>query len=230
LELFITFVDDAGGHKKFPWANTILILLNLVICLKTASRSDFGGILRNYGFIPARPLTVGILTAPFLHASWGHLVANMTFLFMFGRAVEGRIGSKAYLASYLLLALAAEATHWYYNPGSTLALVGASRVVSGLGAMYLLMFPWGKMKWVFSFFGVPIFEIPSRTLFVFALWAAFLLALAYFPFDTIKTAASWLKVPLLSNNPSAGIAWKAHAGALAMGVVLFFLGPKKTAK
>jgi len=228
--VFITFVDDTGGSKKFPWANTVLILLNLVICLKTASRHDFGEILRNYGFIPVQPLTLGILTAPFLHTSWGHLAANMTFLFMFGRAVEGRIGARSYLLSYLLCALGAEAVHWYYNQGSALALVGASRVVTGLGTMYLLMFPWGKMKWVFSFFGVPLFEVPSRTLFVFALWAGLLVVLAYFPFDTLKNAVSWLNVPLLSNNPSAGIAWRAHLGALITGFCLFFLVPKKASK
>ena len=225
--MFITFMDDSGGPRRFPWANTFLILLNLAVCYKTASRHDFGEIVRAYGFIPAKPLTIGILTAPFIHMSWGHLAANMTFLYMFGRMVESRIGARAYLICYLFCALGAEAAHWYFNPQTELALVGASRVVTGIGAIYLLMYPWGKMKWMFSFFGVPILEIPSRTLFVFALWAAFLAALSMFPSDSVKTAASLFKVPLLSNNPSAGIAWRAHLGALVTGVVLFFLIPKK---
>ncbi len=225
--MFVTFYDDDSDSQRFPWVNTALLVVNIWVFLKTATRPDFNLILRDYGFLSVRPLSLGALTGPFLHLSWTQLVANMAFLFAFGRAVEHRLGAKNYLLAYLFCGLASEAVHWHFNPTSTIPLVGASRVVTGLGIIFLLSNPWGKMKWFISFFGAPIAEFPSRTLFVFALWAGLLVALACIPMAQVKTAATWLNVPLLATSGSAGIAWWAHAGAAAMGALLFFLMPKR---
>src|SRR5665213_2044578 len=105
----------------------------------------------------------------------------MSFLFFFGKGVENEWGYKRYLITYLLCGLAGEAAHLHFHPNSTFALIGASRVVSGMGVVYLLHYPWGRMKWIFSFFGVPLLEIPSRTLLVMGLWAGIQAALAFIP-------------------------------------------------
>jgi len=234
--MFVTFVDDSPAPKRFHWACTLLIILNVLICLKTVGRPDFLEVLGRWGFIPAGPFRhygIGILTAPFLHTSWAQLITNMTFLFMFGRVVEDRLGWKRFLAAYMLCSLAGEAVHWHFRPNSVLALVGASRAVSGLGVMYLLLYPWGKMKWIFSFFGAPILEVPSRTAYVMALWAAVQVGLAFLPWKEIV-----LQVPLLSkmgaslfaSKASDSIAWWAHLGALSMGFLLFLVFPQKKGK
>jgi membrane associated rhomboid family serine protease len=225
--LFITFVDDGPGPKRFPWANTFLIVLNIAICMKTAGRADFGDILRNYGFLPCHPFGWGFLTGPFLHTNWATLAASMTFLFMFGRTVEDRIGSRNYLLTYLFCAWASEATHYYFNPSSVLPLVGTTRIVTGMGLFFFLINPWGKMKWVFSFFGVPIVEFPSRTFFVYGLWALFIAALALIPTSTVKTMVSFFNIPLLDTHNTARIAWCAHGGAAAAGALLYFVVPKR---
>ena len=231
--MFITFVEDSPASKKIPWANTGLMVLNVLVCWFTLGRSDFMEILNRYGFIPVAPFLhggIGILTAPFLHSSWTQLVANMTFLFMFGKGVEERVGRGRYLLAFFLCSWAGEAFHWYYHPTSTLALIGASRAVTGLGVMYLFYYPWGRMKWIFSFFGVPLLELPSRTAYVLGLWAAVQAALAFLPWSKLAStvkALSKLGGSVFTVNPTAGIAWDAHLGALVMGVVLFFLLPSK---
>lgn len=230
--MFVTFVEDTPASKRIPWANTLLILLNVVVTYKVLSRPDLLPILGTYGFIPVRGLGVGFLTGPFLHSSWAQLVTNMTFLYMFGKGVEQRIGRTNYLIAYLLIALTSEAVHWHFNRESALPLVGASRVVTGLGVMYLLMYPWGKMKWVFSFFGAPLLEIPSRTAFVMGFWAVVQLALAFFPWSSMASLLHFMNkwgVTLLTTNPTAGTAWRAHLGALVAGLVLHFLMPQKKA-
>jgi membrane associated rhomboid family serine protease len=225
--LFITFVDDGPGPKRFPWANTFLIVLNIFICMKTAGRSDFNNLLHHYGFFSCRP-GIGIFTGLFLHTNWATLAANMTFLFMFGRTVEDRIGPRNYLFTFLFCGWAAEAAHWYFNPNSGLPLIGTARAITGLGVYFFLINPWGKMKWVFSFFGVPVFETPSRTFFVFGLWAVFVLALNFVPTTTVKTMVSFFNVPLLDTHSTSRVAWWSHAGAASMGALLYFVVPKRS--
>jgi membrane associated rhomboid family serine protease len=231
--LFVTFVEDTPASKKIPWANTLMILLNLIITYKVLGRADAVQLLGTYGFIPVRHLSLGILTGPFLHSSWAQLVTNMTFLFMFGKGVEQRIGRLNYFLAYFIIAFVSEGVHWYFNPESVLPLVGASRIVTGLGVIYLLMYPWGKMKWVFSFFGAPLLEIPSRTLFVMGFWAAVQLALAFFPWSQLASVFHFMNkwgMTLVTTNPTAGTAWKAHLAAALTGLVLHFFMPQKKAK
>lgn len=232
--MFITFVEDRPASKLFHWATMILILFNAFICFKTVRDPDFLGILGRYGFIPAAPFrNVGFFTAVFLHSSWSQLVANMGFLFMFGRAVEERIGALRFLAVFFLCTWAGQLVHWYFHPNGVLALVGASRAVTGMGVLYLFFHPWGKMKWIFQFFGVPFLEIPSRTAYVLGLWGGMLAAMAFMPWSKL----AWLTIPLnklgwslFTIIPTAGIAWHAHLGALAMGLCLYFLFPQKKGK
>lgn len=231
--MFVTFVEDRPTSKTIHWATTAIILLNTFLCFKTVRSPDFMGILGHYGFIPAAPMRnygLGFFTAVFLHSSWSQLVANMGFLFMFGRAVEERIGAVRFLAAYFLCTWAGQLVHLYFHSNGVLALVGASRAVTGMGILYLFFHPWGKMKWIFQFFGVPFLEIPSRTAYVMGLWAAMLGGMAFFPWSKL----AWLTVPLnklgwslFTLVPTAGIAWHAHLGALAMGVLLYFLFPQK---
>ncbi len=234
--MFITFVDDNPASKKIPLANTTLILINILVCWKTLGRADFMDILNLYGFIPVVPLRhygLGIFTAPFLHSSWTQLVANMTFLFMFGKGVEERIGSKRFLTAYFLCCFAGEASQMYFRPAGTLALIGASRAVTGLGVMYLFYYPWGRMKWILSFFGVPLLEFPSRTAYVLGLWGLVQFSLAFFPWSKVAPITSTLSKfggSIFTINPTAGIAWGAHLGALVAGMVLFFLMPQKKSK
>jgi membrane associated rhomboid family serine protease len=149
---------------------------------------------------------------------------------MFGKGVEQTFGKSKYLLVYFCCAWVGEAAHAFYHPQSTLALIGASRVVTGMGMTYLLLYPWGRMKWIFSFFGVPLFEIPSRTLFVMGLWGGVQAALAFLPWSKLAggiKVLSKLGGSVFTVNPTAGTAWDAHLAALIMGFVLFFLMPKK---
>ena len=210
-----------------------MIVLNIIVAYKTINRPDFMAVLSHYGFIPVRHFGIGFFTGPFLHSSWSQLVANMTFLYMFGKGVEQRLGRMNYLLSYVVVAAASELAHWYFHPQGVFPLVGASRVVTGLGVIYLLLYPWGKMKWVFSFFGVPLLEIPSRTIFTMGFWAAVQAGIAFFPWSMLAPMTSALSrhgISLFTLIPTAGIAWDAHLGALAAGLALHFILPHKKGK
>ena len=228
--MFVTFVTEDHGPKRFPWMNTALIILNAVVCYQTVNRPDFQHLLDVFVFVPSKPLGPGLLTSLFLHSSWTQLVANMTFLFMFGQGVEKRVGMRNYLLCYLFCGLAGELAHWFFHSRGLLPLIGASRTVTGLGVMYFLLYPWGKMKWIFSFFGVPLVEIPSRTLFGFGLWGAVQVALAFFPWSKISfiiSALSKLGGSVFTITQTAGTAWEAHLGAAGMGFFLYLVSLQK---
>jgi len=231
--LFVTFVEDTPASKKIPWANTFMIVLNVAVCYLTLSRADFMVLLDHYGFIPVRPLGPGAFTGVFLHSSWTQLVANMTFLYMFGKGVEQRLGRLNYLIAYAVIVAASEFSHWHFHRAGVFPLIGASRVVTGMGVMYLLMYPWGKMKWVFSFFGVPLLEVPSRTVFVMGFWAGVQVALAYIPWHKLAPLTESLSkhgISFFTLLPTAGTAWYAHLGAALAGLVLHFFMPQKKNK
>ena len=231
--MFVTFVEDSPASRKMAWINMAMIILNVVIALKTINRPGFSVVLGDYGFIPVRHLGISVLTGLFLHSSWAQLLTNMTFLFMFGKGVEQRLGRMNYLIAYLVVGWASEFAYWYFHRYGTVPLVGASRIVTGLGVIYLLLYPWGKMKWIFSFFGAPLFEIPSRTIFVMVLWGGVQAAFAYIPwsdFTFLKRLLGAFGLSLFSLIPTAGIAWSAHLGALAAGVVLHFVLRRRPAQ
>ena len=64
------------------------------------------------------------LTSMFLHASWGHLLGNALFLWVFGKGVEDALGRLRFLIFYLLCGLVAAAAQVAIAPDSPIPIVG----------------------------------------------------------------------------------------------------------
>jgi membrane associated rhomboid family serine protease len=77
-----------------------------------------------------------LLTSAFLHGGWLHLIGNGYFLFVFGAAVEVRVGSRAFVGLYTLFAVASALG---YAAIETHPALGASGAISGLMGMYLVV-------------------------------------------------------------------------------------------
>ncbi|MEV4555884.1 rhomboid family intramembrane serine protease [Kitasatospora sp. NPDC049285] len=87
---------------------------------------------------------LSVLTSLFVHAGWLHLVGNLLFLFVFGPAVEARLGRLRFLVGYL--AIGYLATYGYavaeaHTPDAMRALVGASGAIAGVLGAYLRLYP-----------------------------------------------------------------------------------------
>ncbi len=204
-------MQEGNPPKKFPLINVLLILLNCYVFFKTATRRSFERIIWHYGFIPAHPHLKDVFSSMFLHAGLLHLVGNMYFLYVFGDNVEDRMGRLNYLLAYFLSGLGACYLQYIVDPASTLPLVGASGAISGVCALYMLMFPWQRMRLQFFFLIFPIFSIPARAFFVVGIW---------FLEQYFMAATS---------DPSlGGVAFWAHVGGFLTGIVLFpLLMPSK---
>jgi membrane associated rhomboid family serine protease len=81
------------------------------------------------------------LISMFLHGSWGHILGNALFFWVFGNNIEDSMGPGRFLAFYLLCGLIAAATHVLMQPGSAVPTVGASGAISGVLGAYLVLYP-----------------------------------------------------------------------------------------
>jgi membrane associated rhomboid family serine protease len=191
--------------------NLLLIGLNFFVFFRTFFSGHFDAIVFRDGFVPAHAHLREVLTSMFLHAGFPHILGNMYFLYVFGDMVEDRIGKANYLMAYLLSGLGACYLQYAVDPHSMVPLVGASGAISGICALYMLYFPWQRMRLQFFFLVFPIFAIPARAFFVVGLWFV---------------EQYWMAVT--SNIHAGGVAFWAHVGGFLTGIVLvFFVTPRK---
>lgn len=200
---FLPFEDDKPA-KAFPLVNLSLIAANVYFFFTTATRAGFDRFLDQNGFVAAHPNLHDALASMFLHAGLGHLLGNMYFLYIFGDNVEDHLGKPKYLTAYLLAGFGALATQYAMDPHSTVPLIGASGAISGVCSLYMLMFPWRKMRLQFFFLIFPIFSIPTRALFLVGLWFLAQYFMARYSSPTLGGVAFW-----------------AHVGGFLTGILLY---------
>ncbi len=148
-----------------------------------------------------------ILTAMFMHGGISHIFFNMYGLYLFGKPLEMRMGSRKFLFFYLatgVLANIASVIFFKFATAQPVSLIGASGaifgVLLGFGAFYpevrLLLFfiiPI-RVKWaVLLYGGIELFsEISSRTdgiahiTHLFGFVFAYLYLLIFFRINAIK--------------------------------------------
>ena len=134
--------------KQLPWANWGLILATVVVSIAVpyapgeqfrllpAEHADHLSplVLDKHHFNPAQ--LVGHL---FQHAGLLHLFGNMLFLFVFGNAVNAKLGHAGFLASYFGIGVLVGAC-WLALGGGT-SCVGASGAIMGVCGMFLALYP-----------------------------------------------------------------------------------------
>jgi membrane associated rhomboid family serine protease len=96
--------------------------------------------LFRWGFRPADPSPLALLTSMFLHAGWLHLLGNVLYLWIYGDNVEHRLGPLRYLIAYLVTgALAALGYSALLPAGAgSIPMVGASGAISGVLGFYFV--------------------------------------------------------------------------------------------
>jgi len=163
----------------------------------------------DHPIIDRKPVPFTLLTSMFLHGGILHLTVNMLFLWVFGAAVEGRLGPGGFAVLYLLGGVAGTLTYVAVNPGSAAPVVGASGAVSAAMGAYLWIGPRRRILSIVA-------PLPLAGL-VLPAWALI------GPY-----AVSQFLTP-----DDATIAWQAHVGGLVAGfvlAVLFTLGGSVAAR
>ncbi|MCL5958405.1 MAG: rhomboid family intramembrane serine protease [Chloroflexi bacterium] len=220
-------ISDSLHTHRFPWVNLLLILASALVFLYELSlgpRLDafvlhWGAtptlVLRALGGNSPAPSAVllTLLTSQFIHAGWGHLLGNMLFLFVFGRAVEDRLGHLPYLIIYLAWGAGAALVQILLTGPTQEPLVGASGAISGVLGAYFILFPhaWVSLL-VPIFFFFWVIDVPA------------LLVLAYwFLVQFVNGAAAITR----ASQATVGVAFWAHVGGFLLGMVCVVLLPRR---
>lgn len=143
--------DTPPPFLALPPLTAALLAAMVLIQLAIAAFLDDGAtfaLFYRFGFVPGlytggNPLPWSACLAPvtymFLHGGWAHLAINGAMLAAFGAGIERWIGPLRMLLLFLLCGLCAAAVQFFFDPGSTVPVVGASGAISGLFAAAIVM-------------------------------------------------------------------------------------------
>lgn len=163
------YYEDTNPHEPqsspFTPAVKVLLLVNVGVFV---AQVFFRGVLEG-GFALSldglrRFFLWQLLTYGFLHAGTLHLFFNMLALFIFGRELEVKYGTRRFVRLYLLAVVFSGAVYgaWCLSSGETRPLIGASGGVMALMLVYAILWP----RRQFLLFLV----LPVQAWFLAALW------------------------------------------------------------
>jgi membrane associated rhomboid family serine protease len=170
-----------------------------------ASVSAYDVFLQRWGYRPADPSALAILTSMFLHGGWMHMLGNMLFLWIYGDNVEHRLGKVGYLVAYLITGALAAVGYGLVVPASAgyVPMVGASGAISGILGFYFVWFPRNRVRLLvvlFPFY-VGVWRIASRWVLGF--------------FLVVDNLLPFLLKP---RGSGGGVAYGAHLGGFLAGL------------
>ena len=212
---------DTVRSRTFPLINLTLVVANVLaflyeLQLDPAALNEF---IFAWGLTPARLLSdpnntwETIFSSMFLHGGWFHIINNMWVLLIFGDNVEAGMGKIRYLLFYLLSGVAAGLLQTYVLPASLVPMIGASGAVAGVLGAYLILFPRSRIaSLVPILFIFTIVEIPAMLFLLF--WFVSQLYSGLFA---------------IQGGGESGIAWWAHIGGFAFGVLMVFFFRRRSA-
>jgi membrane associated rhomboid family serine protease len=113
--------------------------------------------LYNLVFQPAYPNLATAFAHVFLHGSWMHIIGNIVYLAIFGRAIEDRLGAGRFFILFALSAMAGAWTHMVFTLFLApeyigYGVIGASGATSGLLGAYVVRFYYSRIRiayWIF---------------------------------------------------------------------------------
>jgi membrane associated rhomboid family serine protease len=201
--------DDDSGRRLTPIVNYALIAANVLFFLVELNSGE--AFIERWAFVPSRFLAnpagefATLFTSMFMHAGWAHLLGNMLYLWIFGDNVEDRLGHALYLVFYILCGLGATFAQLAISLGSSVANVGASGAIAGVLGAYLIMFPRGRVNVLLG-----RFVTPMSALVVIGFWI-------------LLQIFSQINVLAAGSQNQGGVAYMAHIGGFATGIILTFL-------
>jgi len=155
-----------------------------------------------------------LLTSMFMHGGLLHIAGNMLYLWIFGDNIEDNFGHGKFLIFYLICGFAASFAQIVVDPDSPIPSLGASGAIAGVLGAYLIMFPRNRVRTLLPLgFLWTTIELPAIV--VLGFWIVIQVFSQYTAMASAKHA-------------SGGVAYMAHIGGFATGLVLCFLFRRRT--
>jgi membrane associated rhomboid family serine protease len=215
-------LKDLTPRRSFPTITLLLILINVAIFIYQIRLPDRAAeiFVNTYAVIPARiqlalaghrytlaQALIPLFTCMFLHAGWLHIIGNMWFLWIFGANVEDRIGPLAYLFFYLLCGVGSSIAQTAFSWGSHIPALGASGAISGVLGAYIIFFPTSQIYTLVTLF-IIWFRARIPAIVFIGLWFV------------LQALSAFGSLGASGRVESGGVAWWAHIGGFALGLLL----------
>ncbi len=215
-------IKDRNPSGTFPYVTIGIIVINVLIFLYELSLGPgLGKFIMKYGVVPlkvsyysqASDLTFintffPFISSLFLHGGFVHLIGNMWFLWIFGDNIEDKLGHFRFILFYLLCGVIASSVHVFFNIQSKVPCVGASGAIAGVLGAYMITFPRARVVTIVPVFVfIQVMELPAMV--VLGFW---------FVIQFFSGAAS-----ITASTSGAGVAWWAHVGGFAAGVIILYI-------
>lgn len=159
------------SYRSFPLVTILLVVFNAIIYYRVPYSSAQMGMFMPYGDPSWLQIGLSVFTSAFLHGSQRHLLFNMLFLWIFGNAVEQRVGSVRFAALYMLLVVASNlimAALFFMHPPeivqdfSKLHSCGASGAISGVMGLFAVRCFFARIRYTVPFLFIPHLSVPVR--------------------------------------------------------------------
>lgn len=200
--MFIPLGTDRLPRRR-PTTTIVLVALNLLVFIGVALAVRGGftthGDVIGWGAVSRIDFHFrSLVTSLFLHdpSGLGHVGFNMLFLWVFGQAVEARLGSWWFALFYLVGGVAACLAHMVVTSAPA---IGASGAVAAVSGAYLALFPRSTVRVLLFFILIGMYHVP-------AIWFIGF----YIAIDLFSQASSFL-------GRSNDVANAAHLGGYAFG-------------
>lgn len=153
---------EKNRYTSYPFMTVGIILVNILILVWTAGKYETYYL---YGTIPTLVTSqqgggaLSSVTHIFMHGGLFHLISNMLALWVFGRRVEDVCGPWRFLGFYLAAGLTADIISTLTRINSDVPGIGASGALYGVMAAYLMLFPKGRIRILFLYWFLPVFNM-----------------------------------------------------------------------
>ncbi|HEY5610285.1 MAG TPA: rhomboid family intramembrane serine protease, partial [Thermoanaerobaculia bacterium] len=212
---------DTLQLRRTPVVNRAILI---AIAVSFVAQFLFGDgatrLINIFGFIPARffdpsrfhytayETIFTLISSLFLHGGMVHVAGNMIYLWIFGDDVEDRLGRLEYLVFFLACGAVGSLTHALLYPQSSVPSIGASGSIAGILGAFLVLHPKARIVTLIPLVvSWALVEIP--VLVFLPVWFGLQFMNGFLALASARGV-----------QEVAGVAWWAHIGGFAFGVVV----------
>ena len=213
-------LKDDNPTSSRPIVTYFLIGICILVFLAQLGSQSYktGELFYSYGLIPsvlmghdqlpvdlyAVPAYLTIFSSMFMHGGFMHIIGNMLYMWIFADNIEDDLGPSRFVIFYLLCGVGAAMAQVLIDTNSQVPMVGASGAIGGVLGGYLINHPKAKVL-VLIPFGFFSQLIKIKALYVLGFW--FILQFI---------------------SSGGGVAYAAHIGGFASGMILILFFNKKS--
>ena len=213
-------LKDDNPTSSRPIVTYFLIGICILVFLAQLGSQSYktGQLFYSYGLIPSVlmghdqlpmdlyvvPAYLTIFSSMFMHGGFMHIIGNMLYMWIFADNIEDDLGPSRFVIFYLLCGVGAAMAQVLMDTNSQVPMVGASGAIGGVLGGYLINHPKAKVL-VLIPFGFFSQLIKIKALYVLGFW--FILQFI---------------------SSGGGVAYAAHIGGFASGMILILFFNKKS--